>query len=118
LVEIFRLYRGKRFWIIVDKSEIDVGSEQENLGRQLSEIFSHAQWIKDPHTMKDRLKIDPETTPVSNRGCVVSAAEDASSVNLAKVVLNSLRSAGVECEAPGPFPEMAPETVTIEIGLR
>jgi hypothetical protein len=118
LIAHLSLYRGKRVWIIIDKSEIDVGSEQETLGRQLTEIFLQAQWIKDSHTMKDRSKIDPESTPVSNRGCVVSTADDSSSVNLAKVVLDGLKSAGVECGAPGPFPEMASEMVAIEIGLR
>jgi hypothetical protein len=111
-------YAGSKFWIIVEKSEIDVASEQQNLADQLLGIFSASRLIKDYHALKDDLsKVDPPTTPISNRGCFLATADDATSVELGLVVSKAFKSAELECELNA-FPGMVPSLVSIEIGLR
>ncbi|MGA2567141.1 MAG: hypothetical protein ABSF41_09955, partial [Pseudolabrys sp.] len=114
LVVSLRKYPGsKKFWIIVDKSEIDTGTEQEMLGDRLRGIFAQALWTPDAHTLKDRTKLDPSNMPNLNIGCLVSAEQ----TDLANFVAEELKIAGIACDTSAPHPEMAIGLVMIEIGL-
>jgi hypothetical protein len=111
-------FAGSRFWIITEKSEIDVGSEQQKLAGQISAIFIAARWIKDSHELKDDPnKTDPEFTAVSNRDCFVAFGFEPSSTKIGLAVLTAFKSVGLECEW-GAFPGMTLDFVSIDIGLR
>lgn len=118
LMNAWRQYAGKTFWIITEKSDIDVGGEQELLAEQISRVFFTAGWKKESHWSRfDETKTDPEHTPISNRGCQINFSIDISSRNLGKLVSEGLREAGIDCRSQS-FPEIKPEHVIVEIGLR
>jgi hypothetical protein len=118
LLAILRPYAGNTFWVITEKNETDVGGEQERLAAQISGIFLSAGWHKDNHASQvDSAKIDPEVTPVSDRGCQVDSSDEPKSATLVKLITDSLNDAGVEC-LPFLSPELKPDHLVIEIGLR
>lgn len=118
MIAKLRPYAGNEFWIIVQKGDIDVNSEQQNLAGQLLEIFSAAGWRKENRWSRlDNSKIDPPLRPVSDRGCFVTFAIEEKSVALGKLVAAGLKEAGVECESL-PDTEIKFGRIDIEIGLR
>jgi hypothetical protein len=113
-----RPYTGRTFWVITEKSEPDVGGEQETLAAQFSNLFAGSGWLKDSHWSRlDATKIDPETTPVSNRGCTIDTSDDLKSAEIAKLIIDELKDADIECRA-FQSPEIKPEHLVAEIGLR
>jgi hypothetical protein len=117
-VSSLRPFAGSKFWILIEKSEIDVGSEQENLGKQLNDIFTEAGLIKDSKIFRDTTKSLPETTPISNRGCALASAPDPQSVRLATAVFTGLKAADIECNLNTSAPAFTSNSIAMEIGLR
>jgi hypothetical protein len=61
LIAKFRLYAGNEYWIITEKGDIDVGTEQQALAAQLNGIFAAAHWRKNSHWSRlDEKKTEPE----------------------------------------------------------
>jgi hypothetical protein len=113
-----RAYTGRTFWIITEKNEPDVDGEQENLAAQFSKLFAGSGWLKDAHWSRlDATKIDPGITPVSNRGCSIDTSDDPKSSEIAKLLIDMLKEADIECRA-FQSPEMKPDHLVAEIGLR
>ena len=103
---------GKKFWIIVDRNEIETETEQEALANKLREIFTQAHWILDPHTMKDRTKVNPSTFLGLNSGCTVSTE----TAEFASFIVQAFKDAKLDCRPLAPHSEMASDVIVIEIG--
>jgi hypothetical protein len=117
VIAALRPHAGKKFWIITERNDQDLGSEQMLLSAQISRIFSTAGWVKNSHLSADQSLEEKEFAPVSDRGCNLATAGDAKSLALRELVFESLKSSDLECfqnVAPG----FLPESVVIEIGLR
>jgi hypothetical protein len=112
-VATLRLYPGRSFWVMVQKSGSSKFGEQIDFGRQLSEAFTLANWKRTNHSEKDETKESPEFTDVADRGC--SAA--AETLPLANIVSDALKEVEIHCVATED-PSLISNLVFIEIGLQ
>jgi hypothetical protein len=109
---------GHTFWIITEKSAIDVDGEQERFANQLSTLFSISGWVKDSHWSRlDGTKSDPERTDVSNQGCRLDTSDEPAAALVARRLSELLAKADIECQ-PYQFPEIKGEHMVVEIGLK
>ena len=69
LVTRLRQYSGAKFWIITERNDQDLGSEQMLLSNQLLTIFLAAGWTRSNHLSVDQTVAETEFAPVSDRGC-------------------------------------------------
>jgi hypothetical protein len=113
LIEKLRPYAGKKFWIITQTTKDSIWSEQDNLAKQLSDIFLAASWIKDSHPYVDPTKEESATEGVSDRGCLISSSDDSFGLLVATILKGA---ADIEC-LHTPSAGMAPDFAIVEIGL-
>ena len=116
MVAMLQPQKGKKFWIITERNDQDLGSEQMLLSSQLSRVFLDAGWIRDSHLSLDQSITEPESA-VSDRGCNIALAADQQSLALRQLVYDALKSADLECVSNVSV-TFAPEIIDIEIGLR
>jgi len=114
LIEKLRPYAGKKFWIITQTTKDSIWSEQDNLAKQLSDIFTAAAWTKDSHPYPDLTKAESAIEEVSDRGCLITSLDDSFGM-LVAVILKS--NADIECSY-SPNVGMLPGFVIVEIGLQ
>jgi hypothetical protein len=117
MVEMLEPQKGKKFWITTERNDQDSGSEQMLLSSQLLRVFLAAGWIRDSHVFLDQSITEPESEPVSDRGCNIASAPDQQSLALRQSVSDALKSADLECVSNVSV-TFAPKIIDIEIGLR
>jgi len=117
MVALLRPQKGKKFWIITERNDQDLGSEQMLLSAQVVRVFLAAGWIRDSHLSIDQSVAESEFAPVSDRGCNLATAADAESLALRQLVFESLKSSDLEC-FQNVAPAFLPQMIVLEVGLR
>jgi hypothetical protein len=116
MMNLFRAQEGKTFWVIVERNDPDVLSEQQALGDQLKRLFAASRWTPDSHWSRlDEGKVDPDHTPVSDRGCQVAVSVQ--SLALGNLVVDALREAEIDCLS-SIDDEIKPDHVIVTVALR
>lgn len=115
-MNVLRAHSGKSFWVVVERNDPDIASEQQDLGDQLIRLFLASGWKRDNHWSRlDETKIDPEHVPVSDRGCqVVFSVQSAA---LGNIVADALRDSEIDCVSTADN-EVKPDGVIVTVGLR